>query len=169
MKNVLEKIRRFLDRHLGWHAHNGVFWTDGATVRSTCKYCGHAIGLDSQGNWFEMESRLLHARGEGVSEVEESPWPPKGAPESFGYTTSAKPRPGQPDLDLAQKVGQLIHGACDPKRRLDHSEVVAVYEDGSRQVVFEKKGHHRVVVEEWANRVLFDTWALGDESLSHTM
>jgi Family of unknown function (DUF5662) len=134
-----------------WYVKNGHKMSFG---RETRAWVEKQLGLED--GLLSYDPREIGLIGQEVV-----PWPPKGAPPEFGNTTSAKPYQGQPDLDLSRKVGQLLHGACDPQRRLDHSEVVAVYEDGSKQVVFEKKGHHRVVVEEWAGRVLFDTWVTG--------
>ena len=38
---------------LKWHKpDNQPMWFDGCSTHAHCKYCGHEIMQDSQGNWF---------------------------------------------------------------------------------------------------------------------
>lgn len=53
MTRLLQKMRLWADKHLGWHRPTpGVLGFDGCSVNSLCRLCGKKIMQDSQGNWF---------------------------------------------------------------------------------------------------------------------
>lgn len=52
----MNKIRKFLCNVLGWHKPTYRV-VKGVNTHSYCRYCEKEIIQDSQGNWFEIESR----------------------------------------------------------------------------------------------------------------
>lgn len=45
-------IAELFDKYLGWHKPiMEIRGFDGASIHSTCKYCGKKIMRDSQGRW----------------------------------------------------------------------------------------------------------------------
>jgi hypothetical protein len=43
-----------------------------------------------------------------VKEFQASDWPPLSYPETFGYATNAKPRPGNPDMAQVAEVERIL-------------------------------------------------------------
>lgn len=79
--------------------------------------------------------------------VLDAPWPPEGAPEGFGMTTKAVPRPGSPDIELARDVQSLLWGRLNLAKRAMSAELHITYEDGERQVTARYEGPLRLAVE----------------------
>lgn len=44
--------QRWACRRLHWHDGAWPVSFDGASLHATCRWCGKAVMLDSQGNWF---------------------------------------------------------------------------------------------------------------------
>lgn len=49
--------KRFGCRLMGWHLEPYKITSDGVTGIGHCPRCGKKVGLDSQGNWFEMRDQ----------------------------------------------------------------------------------------------------------------
>lgn len=46
-------LKAYYHDFLGWHVpENTLYWNDGCSEHTICKYCGKDIMQDSQGNWF---------------------------------------------------------------------------------------------------------------------
>ena len=47
--------KRLFHDKLKWHEPTDEIGYDGVSYKSTCKYCGKKILMDSQGNWFDCD------------------------------------------------------------------------------------------------------------------
>lgn len=54
----------------------------------------------------------------------------------FGFATIAKPRPGEPDIDLSNRVKDLLYGKRDPARKPKRVRVILEYVDGGSIELF---------------------------------
>lgn len=74
-------------------------------------------------------------------------WGGEKFPPTFGQTTKAKPRPGEPDVDLAEKTQRLLlgYGRIKPKK-IAEARLVLTYGDGEVQDLERWYGPMRVLI-----------------------
>jgi hypothetical protein len=66
---------------------------------------------------------------------------------TFGFSTIAKARTGDPDLALKKVVEKAIYGDLDPYKVVSLMSILVTYEDGTVQVLYREAGPLRAFVD----------------------
>jgi hypothetical protein len=75
-------------------------------------------------------------------------WGGEKFPPTFGFTSKGKPYSGKPDVELSQKVNQILLGDSRIKnKKISEAKLVLTYADGEVQDLEKWSGPMRVLID----------------------